>query len=371
MRRSRGNETATFRLAACCGAWLLSIFAAPAFGHPMKVTRGTVVVADGTLTLSLETPAEALLHAEKLSPSAEGRYAVEAIRRAAESYGQDMRRRIAIRDARGEEVDGRLESCSLDHDGGSGLSLDDLRQTLVRCTLKFALGRANEYLSFQQVERGVDAILPSTFVLSVRAGDVTLGTVRLTRGGNVEIVRLTSKEGSVVEQSGCPTGRFVQTDSQGTIRAILRIHDAGVRLEVFMTVRMLETWIALKRSQRDFLEVDEQIRCRAEIARFMAKYNRMSIDGRRVEARRIDIEFLDVGELGGDAGRSHRRLSAWTSRVRITMEYDSPSHPGSVDLYWTLFNASVLTAHALIVVDGNCLERDLSTYDPHLGWTAD
>ena len=97
----------------------------------------------------------------------------------------------------------------------------------------------------------------------------------------------------------------------------------------------------------------------------------MSIDGHLVGGQFAGVEFLDVGEFAGDPERAPRRLSAWTARVRITMEYNSPTHPASIDLRWTLFNASVLTAHALIVVDGDCLERDLSTYDPHFKWTAD
>ena len=108
-------------------------------------------------------------------------------------------------------------------------------------------------------------------------------------------------------------------------------------------------------------------------------HNPMSIDGQRVEARLNGdvVEFLDVGEFGGDPGRTPQRLSAWTSRVRITMEYDSPGHPRSVDLQWTLFNASVLAAHFLIVVDGagtpafRCFEHDLTTYDPHVRWAVD
>lgn len=382
MRPSKVDGPVTSQLAACCGVWLVSFLAIPAIGHPMTVTRGRAVVAGDALTLSLETPAEDLLHTQKLSPNAEGLYAVEAVRRAAETYGQALGQRIVIRDAHGEEIDGWLESCKLDHDVDRGLSLGDLRRSHVRYSFKFALGRANEYLSFQQVARGADVVLPSTIVLSVRSGDVKLRTVRLTRGGNVEVVRLASeKVGRAAQESGCRIAgrpacrRFAQSESQRTIRAIVHIHDAGVRLDVFMPVRILETWIPLPRSRRDFLEGDEQTRCHRQLARFIARHNPMSIDGHRVEARRtgdlIDIEFLDVGEFGGDPGRTPRRLSVWTSRVRFTMQYDSPSHPRSVDLQWTLFNASVLASHALIVVEGDCFERDLSTYDPHLRWTAD
>ncbi len=369
MRPSKIDGAMTVRFAACYGVWLLAL---PAFGHPMTVTRGTALVTKEAVVLSLEIRAEDLLHTQKLSPNAEGLYAIEEVRRAAEMHGRALCRSIVVRDARGEEVDGRFDSCKVDRDGSDGLSVDDLRRSRVRCTLKFAMRGTNEYLSFQQVRRRADDVLPTSIVLAIRAGDVSLGTVRLTGGGNVEVVRLASaKVGSAAAGSGCDTERFVQSEAQHTVRAIVRVHDAGVRLELFMPVPLLETWIALPRSRRDFFEGEEQIRCQRELARFIAAHNPLSIDGRRVAGRFAGVAFLDVGEYGDDLGRTARRLSAWTSRVRITMEFDSPRQPRSVELKWTLFNASVLAAHALIVVDDDCQERDLSTYDPHLKWTVD
>ena len=80
----------------------------------------------------------------------------------------------------------------------------------------------------------------------------------------------------------------------------------------------------------------------------------------------VGIEYLDVGEPGGDAAHLPRRPSAWMSRGQITAEYPSHDFPRKLDLQWTLFNASVLTAHAMVLANGRCIEHDLSVYDPHL-----
>ncbi len=54
----------------------------------------------------------------------------------------------------------------------------------------------------------------------------------------------------------------------------------------------------------------------------------------------------------------------------MTTEYPSHDFPRELDLQWTLFNSSVITAPAMVLANGRCIEHDLSTYDPHLIWTC-
>jgi hypothetical protein len=376
MPPSNVRKPLTTRVAAYFSVGALFSLALPAFGHPLTVTRGTAIVADNTLTITLDVRADNLVHALDVDANSDGLYDLTALRRAAETHSLALLQRLIVRDARGEQLKGRLEFWTLDHDGGDALDYDDFRRSQVRYAFKFALDTHNDYLSFQQRVAASDTIIPSTIVLAARTGVRPLGTIRMTSRGNVEVLPLVPRVGasadlaSAAEGSDCPIARFVQSEAQDTIRAIVRVHDARIRVDLFIPIRLLETWTPLHRARRDFLEADEQLRSQKEIARFMAMHNPVSIGERRVEGRIAGIEFLDVGELGRDQAQGSRRLSVWTTRARITTEYKTPHRPTSVELRWTLFNAAVLAAHALIVVDGDCLEHDLSTYDPHLRWMA-
>ncbi len=97
----------------------------------------------------------------------------------------------------------------------------------------------------------------------------------------------------------------------------------------------------------------------------------MYMNGVQREARVTGAGFLDVGEVGLDERRPPRRLSAWTSRLHVSMAYDSGDLADHVDLLWDLFNATVLTANVLLVAGDDCNERDLSTYEPRLTWRRD
>ncbi len=376
MQPSRTKQRLTSTIVG--GAIWLCCLVPAALGHPIKVTRGTAVVTNETVMMELRISAEDLLHEPYLIPNEAGKYELDEIRRSAQTRGQAIRRCIVVRDDHGQEIDGELESWHLSWAGGATLGFNELRQLTVRYALRFPLKRSLAYLSFQQdVSRAAHA--NSTMILlAVRVGDEARRAIRLTSGGNVEIVRL-ARESHVeaanvwsrAEAASRRIRQFVQSDSHRTVRAIVQMHDAGVRVSLFIPMGILETWMPVARSRVDFLTAEEQDKSEQQIRAFISGQNRVLIEGQVVEGTLTDVEFLDIGDIGGSLEGAGRRLGFWTTRALIRLEYDSNRHPQSVDLKWTLFNSAVLAGHVLIVADGECLEHDVSRYDPNLNWTAD
>jgi hypothetical protein len=367
----------TWRLG--CGrpriACLAVLLTSPAFGHSVAVTRGKAVADGDVLTITLVAYGHDLLHTQDLRVDADGTVALEDIHRASAGHGDSLRRSLVVRDSAGEAVDGELESWTFDVPEAGRVDLDGLRPLQMRYTLHYDIPPGGEFVSLQHRVEPRDAMFLSNIVLTVTAADLPPQTVQLTSGGNVEVVRLVpvSNPAGAHDREGPPAvgavsdgATFVLTDAHRTVRTLLYVEDAGVRMDLFIPVGILETWQPIPRAHRDFLEAAEQERSRERIARFARAHNPLSINDIPAEARISAIDFLDVGEFGDEADPAPRRLSTLTSRVRIRIEYPSPTPLREFDLHWTLFNPAILTAHALILVDGRCFEQDISTYNPHL-----
>jgi hypothetical protein len=247
----------------------------------------------------------------------------------------------------------------------------------VRFKLVYPLSNPVHHLSFQQVLGSASRALPAQIVFPIRSADRELGMVRLTGGGNVEIVTFapTSEISAAAVDARnadrgavCGAKRFVLKDAYRTVRALVYVKDDGVQVELFIPTQVLETWLPIPRASRDFFEVEEQLGFLSACRRFMDSRNRMHMNGVEREVRVTGVGFLDVGEVGLDERHPPRRLSAWTSRLHVSMVYDSGDLPNHVDLFWDLFNATVLTADVLLMAGDDCVEHDLSTYAPHLTW---
>jgi hypothetical protein len=252
------------------------------------------------------------------------------------------------------------------------MEFERFRRTGISFVLEYAVDRRYRYLSFQQVAIESGAAERSSVILAVRTDEAPLRTLQLTAGGNVEVVMIQSPElHSTFENSDCDQRRFVLTEAQRTVRVTLAIEDNGARVDLYMPVGLLETWHALGRSQGDFFEIQEQVQSQKQIIRFLASHNPTAINGVRVEGRVTQVSFLDVGEFVLPPNAHPRRLSAWTSRVHVVISYESSVTPETVELQWTLFNASVLSANAMIFANRDCLEIDISSYSPTLEWSAD
>ena len=361
--------------------WVIALIgAAPALGHTLSITRGTAVVESDALTLELTVSAEDLLHAYNLRPDKNGYFSKEGILLGAAEHGALLLERIVVRDRRGEALPGRLDGMELTPTPPGAIDYDHLRRTFARYKLVYALSSPVHHLSFQQVLGNASRGSPAQIVLAIRSTNRELRTVRLTSGGNVEIVTLTPTHGHPVSAAEsndanrgatCGARPFVLKNAYRTIRALVYTKDDGVRVELFIPTQILETWLPIPRAKRDFFEIEEQTRFLPESRRFMASRNRMYINGVQCEGRVTGAGFLDVGESERDERQPPRRLSAWTSRLHVTMAYDSSDLPDHVDLQWDLFNATVLTANILLLNGKDCVEHDLSTYEPRLTWQRD
>lgn len=372
----------SFARAAISFSWFVALHCAtPAVGHTLTVTRGTVTVDRESVTLRISIDIHQLSHSRPMRAEDDGTYSQQSVHAPAVEYGSDLLSAIRIRDPRGEVLSGRVASCRLEGAGDTMIDHKRIREVSAYYVFSYELPKPVRYLSFQLDLRDTALVAPTQIVLAVQSTDETARVLCLTSGGNIEVVSLAAnRDRGKIEiemqadwRSGdadgsCRPVPFVLSDALRSVRSLVYVENEGVRIELFIPVRVVETWLPIRRTRRDFIEVPEQSEAASQLEQFFASHNPMQINAVRAAPRITRLAFLDFGDAGLGEQRIPRRLSAWTSRLHVSMVYDSTERPRAIDLHWDLFNAAVLTANVLVVYDGGCLERDLSTYEPHLTW---
>ena len=131
-------------------------------------------------------------------------------------------------------------------------------------------------------------------MLQVRSKDrETDRFIRLTSGGNVETLAffpcdperaharkptLGRGERSARAEEALDVSRFK------SVRAFVYIDEDRVRIDVFMPVTLVETWLPIDRADRDFLEPAEMNAARNRLLGLFTHQNQLSIDGNWVSA---------------------------------------------------------------------------------------
>lgn len=378
MFRNRWILGAMRRLAIANAALLPASFAA---AHSLHVNRGGVVIRGETLTLEVETTVGQLIrdHGAKRSESAS--FSADDVAATATSRGRELARGIVVRNGAGETMVAQTAEVSFPTDLSQRLSADDLQSIPVRCTFFYELSASDSHVSFQLAPDTPTHDSAAGLALAVEVNETRRSAIRLTGGGNVEVVSISDVQTRTDDASGatqsettdCGADAFVLRDAHTSVRAIVGIEREWVHLDLFIPSRILESWSPISRADNDFIDANEQ----SNAARAFAAFARDRLHVTVGELARLGhvrtAEFLRPGEttahVPARAG-SHglRRVSAWTSRLHVGLDFAVGEPDARFEIEWGLYNARVLTAHALVVAGGDCVEVDFSTYARRWTW---
>lgn len=356
------------------GLLLLLLMPHAAYAHSLSLIHGSVAVHDDRVTIELQSRADDLLHSTALSPHADGCVRSADLPAAARQHALDLLERIIVRDAGGERLAGSLTSIAMDAIDSDLVDERLLRALTISSTLEYRLERFSRFISLQQdVERRMPG-LPSRIVLTPHGslGEL-VPSICLTSGGNVAVLRLTeeSKQRSADKPDSTVTavGDFLARAGRlSAVRAVVHVEVNAVTLDVQLPVPVLETWLPISRRQRDFIEIDEQRAARQAIESLISERISVRINKSQAEPHVHGVAFLEVEDDSATRSVAPRRVSAVTSRLWVSLRFDSPDPVADLTLDWDLFNSAILTASALLIDGGQVAEHDLSTYAPRLAW---
>lgn len=382
------------RRSLCAGLAMLGLCPALSRAHTVSVVRGTVIVHCDHIVVEMELSAHDIrdIYDVQASPSADDE---SAWRDAAVRSGHRLLSDLAIRDADGVRIAGRLAATTLRAGGEAGrerpthggvpAGLSAMNDTNVSYTFDYSVDKPPQYLTFQQLPGAGDTMPPSNLVLFVRAAAGGAGrTIQLTQRGNAETLEFAwpvessvqggpAYPGAALAPAGPPAYEFApgaaDDDRFRSMRASIDVGDDGLRVDIHLPLVILESWRPVPRAEGDFLTPSEQAAALPGLREFFAGQNLVLINGEPVRPFVQRLVFLGPDDALAEPASPPRRLGAWSARVGVSLSYSVGVAPQNVEIRWTLFNNAILTVPAVVTSRGESREHEFSTYAPTLSWS--
>ncbi len=148
------------------------------------------------------------------------------------------------------------------------------------------------------------------------------------------------------------------------------LNNREVRHEILVPLLTFEKWLPVKRTNPEFLEVDEQKAAHKLIAEWFRERNPVLIDNIPVKPTLQRLQFfgLDINDFAQDA--KPRRISAYQARIGIILSYPAKAPPQSVKMTWEVFHETAPFLRSIIYDrDLNPTEEFFVKDQPHYQWT--
>lgn len=351
------------RLWAIAVLCLSGLGSQPAQAHVISILHGTASVLTDRIDVELTVNAEDFVHSYGASADPGHSQSGEPIDRAAARHAVQLLEHFIIRSADGERLSGRLVSRRAKASADVPSREVRLRAPRIIYGFQYVLNIPPRFLSFQQTLGAGDVALPAQLYLDVRAGDSGVSTtLRLTSGGNLETLQFRWPDAA-----GAAPKIIGPLEELKSIAARFEIDEAETRIQIDLPLPLLETFLPLRRADRDFLDPSEQQAARSVVQEFLRGHLPLHINGHSAAPRDVSVAFLTLDSTEAAAG-ALQRVSAWTTRVRAIQSYATSSMPQAIELRWTLFNPLVLEVPAVIARGHQESTHRLSTYQPTLLW---
>ena len=328
--------------------FLLLSFASGLQAHPISMSAAAVNAQPDEILVNLKIMLEDLVMYHGLQSGANERFSHADLTRAAEQHRAFILKYFAIRDARGELLNGEIRRLDLSQIPPEGAPQAVLMARNVFYHVAFPLSQPQEFITFTQTFGGKDAVLPAVMELIVFQNRILLQRSAQLQQNRPHTVRFDwdnpptaaaqNRRPDILQQRDAFEKQLGITSYTG-LYSFLYITTQEVRHELLMPLATLEQWLPLKRAQTDFIEVSEQQAARNHIEAFFQQHATLSINGQITHPVMARLQFfgLDIQDFAQNA--TPRRVSAHQTRIGVILSYATTSAPRQVDMTWELFNA--------------------------------
>ena len=335
------------------------LLAAPVLSaHPISIITGEALVHRDRMEMALAVMPEDFLMVYGLYANADSRIATNDITQSAEKHKKFLLDGLIVRDADGNRLIGNVVKIEMPALPEDGLPVMDLMATTIVYHLEFPFAKPPTHLSFQQHFGGDSVVIPAIVNLVVtREGLPPEPSINIPGDENVETIAFDWSEtarqtaGDYAETQAREAARRKQDmgiASYSATYTFVYIQNEEIRVEILMPLLTLETWQPVARTNKDFIDVSEQLAARGTLEKFFTEQNELKLDGVAVKPKLERLDFYGVDFKDFAMRTEARRLSAWTARVGAILTYSTKGTPSHVELKWTLFNNDMLAARAVI-----------------------
>ena len=319
----------------------------PAAAHPISMTEAVVDVHADHVAVELSVFVEDITAFHAIPADGEGRYPAAHIRTAAKSkHVSFVDDGLTLRDAEGRTLKSSTQVVDTNGLPGEDISETQLKEFTVTYRLTYPLKQRPGFITVSQQFGGVKAILPAIMDCTVLQAGVLLDTSRPLLGGQSHTARFdwdnppkpVRNWRELRERRRKELRQRLGIASYSGLYSFIYITPREVRHEVLIPLLTLEQWVPIKRSNPDFLEVDEQQAVRKSIESFFSARNPVSINGLAVQPKLTRLNFfgLDIRDFALNA--KPRRVGVYQARVGVILSYQPQEYPSELAFHWELFS---------------------------------
>jgi hypothetical protein len=341
----RSGRQVALRLMA--GLWLALLGGiGPVEGHPISLTSLLLNVEETQATAELSMFVEDLILYYWMETDGNLRFPRAALEEQAIKHQEFLLRHIHLRNRDGNRLIGRVVDIDVSELEDEGVHIDELMAYSIRYRFEYSFDTRPDFLTLLQDFGGVEPSLASEMRVRFFHHGVQMEVVGLGHGA-AHTLRLDWDAGWERAHDDLEAARqrlrqrreeALGITSYSAVYSYVYLTDTEVRHEILIPLLTLESWLPLPRQQTTIMTVEEQARARDAIFAFLARHNRIEIDGEPVEPTLVRLDFF--GPEFQDFARSPpaRDVSVYNARVGLILSFPTEAPPETLGFKWDSFD---------------------------------
>lgn len=349
----------------------------PAVAHPVSLSEAEADIYRDRVDVKLKILLEDLYLYQDLKADDNGYLSVALLTEGMEKHKTFVKDFFQIRDLEGLTMAGEIQGMTAQDLPEEGVHIANLMQFNVEYQMRFPLAEAPKFLTFIQEFGGANSFLPASMWLTLkREGESMFRPFMLPKDVPYAIDIDWDAPPPPADASPEEASAYFEQENQkklgftsyGAVYSFFYITDYEVRHEILISLLTLESWMPIERKDKAFIEIDEQHAAKEAIFSYFRDRNPVEIDGIAVKPSLENIvyyglDFKDFAQLAPE-----KRLSAYTARVGIILNYSTKGTPNAVKLTWEMFNNYVPVLYSMIYDYENTDQKVFTRREPIFEW---
>ena len=355
------------------------VLAISAAAHPISMSNAVTNVREDEVLVELRIMLEDLVLFHSLKANSETIFKAADLRKAAVKHDAFLLKYFSIRGEEGELLKGEVERRDLEAIPDEGVPQAELMKRHAIYLIRYKPAAAKpKFITIMQQFGGPKSLVPSIMDFMVLQKGVWLDKPVQLQPGRPHTIALdwenppteAPKDWSALRKKREEEmQRRLGITSYTGLYSYIYLNDREVRHEILVPLLTFEKWLAVKRTNPEFIEVDEQQAAHKLIAEWFRERNPVKIDGIPVKPTLQRLQFfgLDINDFAQDA--KPRRVSAYQARIGIILSYPAKAPPNSVKMTWEVFHESAPFLRSIVYNrDSDPTEEFFVKDQPHYDW---
>lgn len=364
------------------GALVISVLSGPiVMAHPISMSTAVADIYEDRVQIELRILTEDLMFYHSLEADGDQVLSQKDLIEAAQAHTEFLTKYFRVLNKEGKAFKGTFTRVDTQEIPESGVRLDQVMEVGVFYECQISLEERPGYLTFSQNFGGDESPVPAVMDLimlqngarldfPVQIGPRSPHSVAIDWENPPRNDRMYWKERRDLMKKR--REELLGITSYSSTYAYIYVEPYEIRFEILVPLLTLETWLPLKRSENDFLSVDEQAVLKDPLEAYIRTQCKGWVDGIEVVPviSHLDFFSLDIRDFARNS--EPRRIGMQNGRAGIIMSFSTKGIPKSAAIEWIGFNDFTPMLNTMIYGQNEKGERHFFTEnEPRWDWHSE